>query len=78
MQDERRICIELDRNFENLGTRLILPYLEDADLSEYLSKKLEKDCRFITYDSLSEMECCGYISIDGEYYNFNLDKYLEI
>lgn len=78
MQDKRRVCIELDKNFENLGKRLILPYLEDSDLSEYLSKKLEKDCRFITYDSLSEMNHTGYILSDGEYYNFNLDIYLEI
>ena len=78
MEDMKRISIHLDRSFMNFGDKIILPYLEDDELSEYLSKKLSEECTFLTYDSLSSMRHDGYISMDGEYYNFNINIYLEL
>ena len=78
MEDMKRISIHLDRSFMNFGDKIILPYLEDDELSEYLSKKLSEECTFLTYDSLSSMRHDGYISMAGEYYNFNINIYLEL
>lgn len=78
MEDMRRVSIHLDRSLIGFGNKIILPYLEDDELSVYLSKKLGEECKFLTYDSLSSMRHDGYISMAGEYYNFNIDIYLEL
>lgn len=78
MKDMRRVVIQLDKSFMKFGDKIILPYLEDDELSEYLSKKIGEECTFLTYDSLSSMRYDGYISINGEYYNFHINIYLEL
>lgn len=58
----KKLVLKLESNFENLGKIIILPYLEDSALSEYLSNKLDKEVSFITYDTLTQSKYYGYIT----------------